>query len=198
MKEIYRGVERNLYSYIKDQILYNDNGVFPNEELPSFEEMTKEYPPFRVKITYKKLKRKGLVTEKDGKWFVVDENAVKLLKEKEDNKETFSNEGISMIVTVAVFGLFIGAFVAYNAYSSQLVASVTKNIVDFGYVNEDNYYVYAQIDDSDTYEYLNDIPIRDTQVFYFQYETVQSYITYDVDRSGKKHNVKIYSTQRIN
>jgi hypothetical protein len=110
-----------------------------------------------------------------------------------------NEEGVfhPFLIFCYIFIITIIVVIVICVINAQLVGTVTENISDFGYADEHNYYVCVQTDDSDTYEYLNDIPIRDTQVFYFEYETVQSYITFDVDRGDNKRNIKIYSTQKI-
>jgi DNA-binding transcriptional regulator YhcF (GntR family) len=58
--------------------------IMPNEELPSFEALTAEYPPWLIKRVFKKLKRKGYVVERNNKLIVVDTQIVKEIKNSDE------------------------------------------------------------------------------------------------------------------
>jgi hypothetical protein len=115
MKDIYKNKPgKYLYSIIVEGIVGNDSYreedkvppvIKPNEALPSFEELTEEYPPKLIKRIFKMLKRKGYVVERNGKLIVVDTKIAKKI-ERDEYYDFYSKE----LFYVVVLSVLVAAF----------------------------------------------------------------------------------------
>jgi DNA-binding transcriptional regulator YhcF (GntR family) len=115
MKDIYKNKPgKYLYSIIVDGIIGNRDKpaiIKPNEALPSFEELTGEYPPKLIKRIFKMLKRRGYVVERNGKLIVVDTEIAKKIDRSE--YEDYYNKDITFtIVSTILIIAFIIALLA--------------------------------------------------------------------------------------
>jgi DNA-binding transcriptional regulator YhcF (GntR family) len=87
LKAVYKNKpNKYLYCCIVYGIVGKDNvsAIKPNEELPSFEELTVEYPPWLIRRIFKKLKRKGYVVERNGKLIAVDTGTIQKIKNTDE------------------------------------------------------------------------------------------------------------------
>jgi DNA-binding transcriptional regulator YhcF (GntR family) len=83
--------------------------IKPNEALPSFEELTVEYPPWLIRQIFKKLIRKGYVVERNGKLIVVDTEIAKKIKHNE--YDSCYEYGMYVFATLFVFTLVALLFI---------------------------------------------------------------------------------------
>jgi DNA-binding transcriptional regulator YhcF (GntR family) len=113
MKDIYKNKpNKYLYNCIVEGIVgkesYREENrvppvIKPNEALPSFEELTVEYPPKLVKRIFKKLIRKGYVVERNGKLIVIDTKIANKIKKQE--YENYENSTFILIVIIIMLAV---------------------------------------------------------------------------------------------
>jgi DNA-binding transcriptional regulator YhcF (GntR family) len=115
MKDIYRNKPgKYLYSIIVDGIVGKDSYreedkvppiIQPDEALPSFEELTEEYPPKLIKRIFKRLTRKGYVVERNGELIVVDTEIVRKI-----NRGEYEDYDRNITIAISISIIFAIAF----------------------------------------------------------------------------------------
>jgi hypothetical protein len=120
MKDIYKNKpNKYLYNCIIDGIVGKDSYfekdrippvIKPNEALPSFEELTVEYPPWLIRRIFKKLVRKGYVVERGDKLIVVDTEIARKIKNDNYNYVERTANIFIALFTVTLCALLFALF----------------------------------------------------------------------------------------